>query len=242
MMNAERSRALLGCALCAAVLLLAPSAAAADTDAEDAGGLGNHQQNIRVDLGFRTQFVKDADFDAFSERDALHQVSLGASWDFWAAGKLSLAGVAGFDYGKTSATLRSDDARLGVARFVLAPEVRYHLLRVLAVTAKLGPTLTREAATVSGSLDTELSRKAWRFGFDATAGVAVELAGYASGRSDKPRLWLTGEGGYGWTAPMRLVLKPSEAGAAPQRFTPLALGDLSLGGPLFRITAALSFW
>jgi hypothetical protein len=247
MINAVTSRALLGCALAAAALLRPLPASAADAPAQAAGAdaheLGNHQKNIRIDLGLRTQFIKDADFDPFSERDALHQVTLSASWDFWARGKLSFAGVVGFDYGKSSASLRSDEATLGVARFILAPEARYHVLRLLALTAKLGPTLTHEAASVSGGgLDTELSRNAWRFGFDATAGAAVELAGYASGSSNKPRLWLTGEGGYGWTAPMKLSFEPDEAGAAPQRLTALELGDLSLGGPLFRITAALSFW
>jgi hypothetical protein len=74
------------------------------------------------------------------------------------------------------------------------------------------------------------------------AGVAFEVFGHASGSSNKPRLWVTTEGGYGWTAPNRLSLKPEDAGAAPQRLTPLDLGELSLRGPLFRVTAALSFW
>lgn len=245
-MNAARFPFLFGAALCAALASYPARAVAADAvdaPAEDPNALGNHQKNVRVDLGLRTQYIKGSAYDAFSENNALNHLSLGASWAFWARDRWSLAGAFGFDYGTTSASLRSDEASLDVVRFGVAPEARYHLLRLLALTAKLGPTLTREAVSVTGGgLDTDLSRTAWRFGFDATAGAAVELAGYASGQSHKPRLWIAGEGGYGWTAPMKLNLKPEDAGAAPQRLAALQLGDLSVSGPLFRITAALSFW
>ena len=239
----------------ARVLAIATSAAAlllgaAHAQAQDAGAappadqraLGNHQRNVRLEIGARTQFIKSAGFDPFSTNDVLPQLSLGASVTVWRQDKLSLAGVAGFDYGSTSANLRSDRASLDVRRFVLAPEARYHLLRILALTAKVGPTLTREAAEVSGALGSTLLKTGWKFGFDATAGAAVELWGYESGVSPKPRLWLTGEGGYGWAAPLKLTFAPETAGAVPQRLTPLDLGELSLAGPLFRLTAGLSFW
>jgi hypothetical protein len=220
-------------------------AAAADRGVQappvDDGSLGNHQKNIRLDLGVRTQYIKSAGFDPFSERDVLPQLALGASFAFWTRDKLSVAAAAGFDYGATSAQLRSDDATLRVLRLSLAPEARYHLFRILALTAKVGPTLARESADVAGALPTRF-KTGWKFGFDATAGAAVELWGYANPASKKPRLWLMGEGGYGWTAPMSLVFEPEDAGSLPQRLTPLDLGDLSLSGPLFRITAGLSFW
>jgi hypothetical protein len=155
---------------------------------------------------------------------------------------LSLAAVVGFDLGGTSANARSDRASLDVMRFTLAPEARYHVLRILALTAKVGPTLTRQAAELSDGLDTSLSQVSWRFGVDATAGAAVELWGYASGRSHKPRLWLTAEGGYGWSSPMKLNLKPDDPSRAPERLAGPALGDLSLSGPIVRVAAALSFW
>lgn len=234
---------LLGAVLSAVAL----SASAQETPKSDAvtpqsDGLGNHQKNIRLDIGDRTQFVSSKGLDAFSRKDALSQLTLGASWAFWASDRLSVAAAAGFDYGGTSASLRSDQASLDLLRFSLAPEARYHVLRVLAVTAKVGPTLMRQHAEVDGGLGSSLFKTAWRMGFDATAGAAVEVWGYQSGATRKPRLWLTGEGGYGWTAPNKLTLKPDESSGAPQRLTPLDLGELSLSGPLFRITAALSFW
>jgi hypothetical protein len=235
-------------AACAATSLLAAThatAAEADTptpNPQESRALGNHQRNVRVDIGARTQFVNSAGLDAFSENDVLGQLALSASFAFWTQEQLSVAAVAGFDYGGSSASLRSERASLDLRRFTLAPEARYHVLRVLALTAKVGPTLTREAAEVSDSLGTTLLKTGWKFGFDATAGAAVELWGYQSGTSHKPRLWLTGEGGYGWTAPMNLSMRPKDAGTVPQRFTPLELGELSVAGPLFRITAAVSFW
>jgi hypothetical protein len=207
-----------------------------------ASDLGTHQRNVRLDLGLRTQFIKGAGYDPFSDNDVLHQFSTSASVAFWARDRLSFAGVVGFDYGVASARARSNEASLDVRRFVLAPEARYHVLRVLALTARVGPTLTREQTTLSGGLDTELSNTAWRFGFDATAGAAVELWGYANGASHKPRIWGTAEVGYGFTASNQLSLKPRDPSVAPQRSVPVELGELSLGGPLFRITAALSFW
>jgi len=242
--------ALWGAALSTFVLTASAQEAAAnnavtprsDTVAPQSDGLGNHQKNIRLDIGDRTQFVSSKGLDAFSRKDALSQLTLGASWGFWARDRFSLAAAAGFDYGGKSASLRSDDASLDLLRFSLAPEARYHVLRVLAVTAKVGPTLTRQHAEVAGGLGSSLFKTAWRMGFDATAGAAVEVWGYQSGASHKPRLWLTAEGGYGWTAANKLTLKPDESSGAPQRLTPLDLGELSLSGPLFRITAAVSFW
>jgi len=233
---------------CAVALLASQHAAAAqEADAapgetQASSGLGNHQRNIRLEIGARTQFVNSAGFDPFSTNDVLPQLSLGASLAFWSQDKLSLAGVLGFDYGSTSASLRSDKASLDLRRFTLAPEARYHLFQVLVLTAKVGPTLTREAAEVSGPLGTSMLKTGWKFGFDATAGAAVELWGYANGASRKPRLWLMGEGGYGWTSPMELTFTPEDPGAVPQRLSALDLGELSVAGPLFRITAGLSFW
>lgn len=240
-------KAFSGLACATALCGAAGHVAAAEQDSgpaapADESALGNHQKNIRLELGVRTQYIKSDGFDAFSERDVLPQFTLGASWAFWAQDKLSLAAFGGFDYGGTSADLRSNDASLDLVRFTLAPEARYHVLRILALTAKVGPTLTRESAEVSSPLGSPLLKTGWKFGFDATAGAALELWGYSNGASKKPRLWVMGEGGYGWTAPLQLTFKPEESGSVPQRLTPLDLGELVVGGPLFRITAGLSFW
>lgn len=226
--------------------LVTLNASAQDADsveaAPDDGSLGNHQKNIRLDLGLRTQFVRSKGLDPFATNDAISQVTIGASHAFWTHDRLSLAGAFAFDYGGRSASARSGQAELGLLRLSLAPELRYHVLRVLAVTAKVGPTLTRQDASYRGGLGTDVSKTVWKAGFDATAGAALEVFGFASGASRKPRLWLAAEGGYGFSASNRLLLEPSESASVPQRLTPLDLGELSLRGPLFRVTAALSFW
>ena len=58
-----------------------------------------------MEIGARTQFVNSAGLDPFSTNDVLPQLSLGASFGFWNRDQLSLAAVAGFDYGSTSASL-----------------------------------------------------------------------------------------------------------------------------------------
>lgn len=226
-----------------ALTLAAPAYAQdrAEPDAE-AEALGTHQRHLRFDLGARTQYVSSNGLDPFSENDAIPQFSMGASFAFWSRDKLSVAAVAGFDYSGWSSQARSADSSLDLKRFALGAEARYHVLRILVATARLAPTLTRQSATLSTGIGSDLEKVAWKGGFDATAGFAVEMFGYRSGKSRLPRVWLTGEGGYGWTASNDLVLRPEEESDAPQRFQPLDLEDLSLSGPLFRVTAALSFW
>jgi hypothetical protein len=234
--------ATLAAALCGALLASPAEAADAAPTTADDDALGTHQKHVRLDVGARTQFVADAGLDPFATNDVIGQLTAQASWVFWTRDALSLAAVGAFDIGGREAAARSDEAELDLRRFTLAPEVRYHVLRVLALTAKVGPTLTREEVELRGGLDSPFHQVGWKLGFDATAGAAVELFGFRSGASRKPRLWLTGEGGYGWTAPMELVLSPENAGATPQRLTPLTLPDLRVAGPLFRLTVALSFW
>jgi hypothetical protein len=245
-MISESTRSALALLLALAGLALSGTAQAATDGIEgdtDPGALGNHQKHVRLDLGARTQFIKNSGFDPFSEKDVLSQVSVAASWAFWAQDSASLAAVVGFDYGGSSARARSDQAKLDLARYTLAPELRYHLLRLLVLTAKVGPTLTRESAELNGGgFGSSLVKTSWKFGVDATAGAALELWGYAKGTSRKPRLWLAAEGGYGWTAPMKLNLKPEDSAAVPQRLVAPALDDLSISGPLFRVTLALSYW
>lgn len=226
----------------AATIALSSSARAQERDTPpDDGALGTHQRHVRFDLGWRSQFVSSAGLDPFSERDHVPHLALGASYALWARDRLSLAGALGFDYGARSANARSSDAELSLLRFTLAPEARYHVLRILALTAKVGPTLTRQEAVLSTGLATDLKDVSWKMGFDATAGVALEVFGYSSGESRKPRIWVTAEGGYGFSARSEQVLKPVKSGLAPERTTPVTLPDLSLSGPLFKAGAALSF-
>jgi hypothetical protein len=234
--------AALGAVLSASTLPAAAQDAGTEPSEAEKAALGTHQRNLRVSLGMRTQLLKGSGYDPFSTNDALNQVSLGASWAFWAQDQLSIAANLGYDYGGSSAVARSDQAELQLHRFKLAPELRYHVLRVLAVTASVGPTLSYQRASLSGALQSDLVRTQWKPGFEATAGVAAELWGYKSGASHRPRLWIIGEGGYGWTAPMALGLKPESPSMVPERINPLSLDDLSVSGPLMRISAALSFW
>ena len=98
-------------ALVALSVCSARPALAQDRPEPDAEALGTHQKNIRVDLGLRTQFVANAGLDPFSENDVVPQLALGASWGFYANEELSVAAMAGFDYGSLSSRARSSDGR-----------------------------------------------------------------------------------------------------------------------------------
>jgi hypothetical protein len=226
--------------------LLAASTATAETDrpSAPAGGdaLGSHQRHVRLEAGVRTQYVSSRALDPFSTNDAITHVSLGPALTLWASDELSLAASLLWDYGSKGDTARNSETSLALHRFALGPEVRYHVLRIAAVTLRAAPTLLHVQAELADGAAGPLTQDAFRFGFDATAGAAVELYGYASGASRKPRIWLVAEGGYGFSAPLDLVLQPDSAETAPIRLVPVDLGELAISGPLFRVAAAVSFW
>lgn len=220
-------------------LLLGHATGAAAQEREP---LGSHQRHLRFELGVRQQLVEHAGLDPFAANDAVTQVTTGAAYTFLADHKLSLAGSLLYDYGGRSDSARSTPSSLSLHRFALGPEVRYHVLQVLAASLRVAPTLTRSHAELEDPTTGALGSTSWMFGVDATAGLAVELYGYASGDSRRPRLWLLAEGGYGWSAPSELALEPEDPGpATPNRLEPPNLGDLSVSGPLLRISAAISF-
>src|SRR6186713_37541 len=95
-------------AACVALSCALALPAAAAEGVTDVSGLGTHQKHVRLDIGNRTQFVSDAGLDPFSTNDVIPQLSLSASWAFYASDELSVAALLGFDYGGTSAKARSN--------------------------------------------------------------------------------------------------------------------------------------
>jgi len=219
------------------VALLSLSAPAAAQEQS----LGTHQKHLRLEAGVRAQFIDSEGLDPFAENDVVAQFTTGASYTLLTSDRLSVAGSFLVDLGGKGSKARGSEAYLGLYRFALGPELRYHVLRVAAATLRVSPTLAHTQAELSDSGAGLLVKNAWTFGVDATAGAAVEVYGFADGQSRKPRVWLVAEGGYGWSATSDLTLVPEDAGSAPLRLSAVNLGELSLSGPLFRITAAISF-
>ncbi len=231
LLKSVAARCLLGIGL----LVVAAPAAAEDEP------LGTHQRHLRLEAGVRTQFVGSGGLDPFAKNDVVAQFTTGASYVLLTSDRLSLAAGALLDLGGKGSAVRGSTTSLDLYRVGLGAEARYHVLRVAAATLRVSPTLSYTHAKLTDPSAGALVASGWAPGFDATAGAVVELYGYATADSRKPRIWLAAEGGYGWSTAVDLVLRPEEAGTAPVRLAPLNLGELSLSGPLFRVTAAVSF-
>lgn len=219
--------------LLGAFLLVASSASAES--------LAPHQAHAQASLGVRVSQVPDEGYDAFSDSDALVQVSLGLGATLWRHGRLSLWGVGFWDYGQKSSTARGSDTSLGVHRLTIGPELRYHVLPPLYFFVHALPAFAHSSASIEDSV-AQATRYArhWSYGVDGAAGAAYEVYGARNAESIQPRLWLVAEGGYGYLGSTPLEMSP-DGGQGPQRPAPVDLGSLSLSGPYLRVSAAVGF-
>lgn len=214
-----------------------------EASAEQPPGLGTHQQHFLPSVGVRASFIADEGFDPFATNDVLAQLTLGLSRTVFVAGDLSVAVDAHWDYGGRSSEARGLPSELEVHRLSVGPELRYHVLPILYGFSRISPALLHTSAALSDDVtDVTLYARNWTYGLDATLGVTVQLYGMASAASNKPRIWGSVEGGYGFGAPTDLSLSPDEDESnAPLRLSSIELGELAISGPLFRVAVALSF-
>jgi hypothetical protein len=203
--------------------------------------LGSYQSHWMGLLGVRAGFIGHQGLDPFAENDVLMQVSLGGGRTLLTFGDLSLAAVAFWDYGERTAAARGEPTFLGVHRLTLGPEARYHLLPELYAFGRIAPGAIRTSAELEDSVTfTTLEAKGWTFALDATLGGAYQVWGKKSGHSNKPRVWLVAEGGYGWATERDLLLAAS-SDDAPHRVAAVDFGALAVRGPTFRVSGALTF-
>ena len=216
----------------------------------DNGSLGSYQRHFQVQLGIRTSFIGHEGYGLFeTTQDKLFdnypatQLSLGGGGVLFAEGRLSLAVVGLWEYGGSEAELRGAETDLDVHRLAVGAELRHHFARWLYALVRLAPAAVNVRASIQEpTTNRPLYSRSWAFGFDATAGAAFQLYGKQSGASNDPRLWGIAEIGYGWTTETDLRFEPEgDDDAVPQRSQPLELGAVSIRGPMFRISAAVSF-
>jgi hypothetical protein len=205
-----------------------------------------HSDTLRrftqVELGFRTAFIKDPGFDAFSSNDAFNQMSVGASQTVFVDGSISVAVGARWDFGTSRSVSRGADTALTMHRLEVPLETRLHLSRILYVFGRLAPGAMHTAASVSdGSSTDTLTDGRWSFSADASLGAAFLLGPTSSPRSHLPRFWLTAEGGYGWT-PARAVEASVDPGQDDFRqYGGIALRPLAMRGGFFRLGVSTTF-
>lgn len=204
--------------------------------------LGSHQEHFLPSLGVRTALIADQGYDPFATNDVFTQVTIGFSRTVLVIGELSLAADLHWDYGERSGEARGAATELEVHRLALGPELRYHVLPVLYGFSRISPALLRNSASLQDeATDSPLHARGWAFGLDATLGVAAQLYGARSGASNVPRIWGSVEAGYGFGAPTDLSFTADDHVEVPMRSAPVELGELSMSGPLLRVSAAVSF-
>jgi hypothetical protein len=201
-------------------------------------------------LGLRTSWITDEGFGLFADvvdeiggNYPLVQFSIGGGRTVYAQDSWSVAGIALWEIGGSDAELRGDHADIDVHRFTLGAELRYHLARYVYGLARLAPVAVHTRASLDeGVTGVTLYSRSWSWGFDATAGGAFELYGMRSGASNRPRVWVVAEGGYGWTSASDLRFAPEDDDdEAPQRVGDVDLGTVAIRGPMFRISGAVTF-
>lgn len=220
----------------------APADSRPDEDDLPTAELGTHQSHWVTTFGIRTAFIPNEGLDPFATTDTLVQTSLGGGRTVFANGSLSVAAIAIWDFGSREAEARGAPTTLSVHRITAGPEVRWHLAPWLYGFARPMPAaLHTDAAIGDATTGENLSQKTWLFGFDATAGAAVQVLGRRSGNSRRVRLWLQAEGGYGWSASTDLALRADPDGDGPVRLAAVDLGALAIRGGMFRVSANLTF-
>lgn len=192
-------------------------------------------------IGAKTSFFTGTGFDPFATNDAFTQGSLGFSRRVYGAAPISIAGAISFDFGTKRADARGEPTALESYRLLAGPEGRYHVLPSLYAFVRPSAGVQRTIASLDeGSTGTTLHAREWSFALDASAGVAWSFLDLRSKSTDL-MFWLVGDGGYGFTTATDLRLEPDAGSGAPERTAAVDLGELSLSGLYFRVSAAGTF-
>lgn len=214
-----------------------PSQSAPYTPSAEAPGRAQGAQDWigRLELGYRGSFVGSSGYDPFSADDFLPEFSLEGSRTVFRSGPFSFAPGLGLDVGGTNATARGDAASLSMQRVEVPLEGRLHFGRWGYALLRVAPGAASVNAQVQDfNSPTPLTKSRWLFATDVSAGYS-----WLVWPGTKPWFWLQAEGGYGFVTSERLDLSPGSQ--TTPAVAGIDLGDLSLGGPFFRIAAAVSY-
>lgn len=234
-----RSRAALS--LVVALAAIAPRANAQDSAPAEKGPFsrGPGSPVWKVDTGYRGAFINDPGLNRFSANDYFDQFSLGASRKVFERGRFAFAPGFVWDYGARNATARGAPSSLTVHRLTVPLELRFRVVPALFGFARVAAGVASVSARVSDtSAPAPLVVSTWVPAMDLSAGLAWR---FVAARGGAVGIWLTGEGGYGWTQSMDLSLSPDLPSNDPRLVGATDLGRLALNGGFFRVGVGLSF-
>jgi hypothetical protein len=195
------------------------------------------QWNVGLEASFRWSIVRSAGLDPFSENDILTHRGLALSARVLRLGKLSLGAAAGWELGEPDAKTRGSEASLTLHRLWLGADGSYPVTTWFHPFVRLAPDVFHVRASIDDpAASAPLVRRAWLFGGELTAGA--RLFAFAIGNQQAPsaRIWIALEGGYAMTSSTKMKLHPDLEEDDPRQFGDLALPELSLSGPLWRLS------
>jgi hypothetical protein len=202
----------------------------------------SHAELLRLEIGARQAFIADPGFDAFAQHNEFGQLSIAASHPIFARGRFTLAPGLAWDYGMAEASVRGSPSSLTVHRVSIPIEARFSLLPQLYVFTRVAPGAAHANAEVKdASAPAPLVRGAWIASLDASAGATYRLLTLTDLRGRPLDMWLSADGGYGFSRSTELTLSPDLADGDPRRTGAADLGALSLRGAFFRVAAAFTF-
>jgi hypothetical protein len=165
---------------------------------------------IRINAGARIGYIGNSGFDTYSSNDVLPQFSIDGTFPLLTSGKLVLAAGAGWDVGGRSDSIRGLTSSLGVHRFYVPIEGRYHFKPWLYGFGKSAPGAAAMMASVKDpSVPDTISATGWAFSADASIGASVLMGPRSNMDKRTIRFWLTPEIGYGFTTKASLNMNPN---------------------------------
>ena len=196
----------------------------------------------RVESGYRGSFVSSSGYNPFSSNGYLPEFSLAASRTLFRRGRFSFAPGLAWDIGGTGASARDQASSLSMQRLTVSLEGRMHFGPWGYAYLRAAPGAAMVHAQIDdASSPAPLEKTQWLFATDLSAGYSWLVWPRREASVLEPRLWLQGEGGYGWVAEERLALAPAVASGSPDSVNGIDLGNLTMQGGFFRIAAAVSF-
>jgi hypothetical protein len=214
---------------------------------------------VALSLGLRTDLIRSAAFDPFSETDDLQQLSLAARYTMapgaaaGSGGERVLRFGVGFawDHGNATAMARGGNSTLNTDRMSVALEGQLPLWRQLALVARVAPGLLRRSTTLSeASLPDapyttssmySAGQVAKSFCADASLGLDLVVGRLQTANIGSLGLAIAADLGYSFAAAKDVVLATGSGTSPGRTDEPIRLGSMAIGGMFFRFAGAVLF-
>lgn len=202
-----------------------------------------HHYAALQELNHRGSFVPDSGYQPFSNNGFLPEFSLSASHTLLEDGRFSFAGGLAWDIGNSSSEVRHvDPASLVMQRITVTLEGRLRFGRWGYAYLRAAPGAAWEKVELDDAASpAPLQKTNWLFATDLSVGYAWLVWPSNAASKLEPRIWLQGEGGYGWVAGQELNLNPALPSGSPVRTAGVDLGGLTMQGGFFRLATAVTF-